>query len=114
MFKTPVFGKYVDPNDIQPGLLSSAQFLSTLSCLAEREENIKRLIENQKTNPNGFYYVRLNINGVWRYIAVDDNLPELNGKPVGARSFNDNESELWISLVEKAYAKVYHNYSCFK
>jgi hypothetical protein len=64
VFKTPVFGKYVDPNDIQPGLLSSAQFLSTLSCLAEREENIKRLIENQKTNPNGFYYVRLNINGV--------------------------------------------------
>ena len=54
------------------------------------------------------------MNGVWRYIAVDDNLPELNGRPVGARSFNDNEAELWISLVEKAYAKVYHNYGCFK
>lgn len=84
-----MFGKYVDPNDIQPGSMSSPQFLSTLSCLAEREENIKRIIENQKTNSNGFYYVRLNINGVWRYIAVDDNLPERNGKPVGARSFND-------------------------
>lgn len=34
VFKAPVFGKYVDPNDIQPGLLSSPQFLSTLSCLA--------------------------------------------------------------------------------
>jgi len=94
--------------------LSSPQFLSTLSVLAEREENIKRLIENQKVNSNGFYYVRLNINGVWRYIAVDDSLPEQDGKALGARSFNDSESELWVSLIEKAYAKVYHNYGSFK
>ena len=33
----PVFGKYVEPNDIEPGTLSSPQFISTLSCLAERE-----------------------------------------------------------------------------
>lgn len=36
VFKMPVFGKYIDPNDIQPGTMSSPQFLSTLSCLAER------------------------------------------------------------------------------
>ena len=41
--------------------------------------NIKRLIEDQKANANGFYYVRLNINGVWRYIAVDNKLPYSNG-----------------------------------
>lgn len=56
----------------------------------------------------------MNVNGIWRYIAVDDHLPELNGKPVGARSFNDSESELWVSLIEKAYAKVYHGYNSFK
>lgn len=48
------------------------------------------MIENQKINPNGFYYVRINVNGVWRYVAVDHNLPEQNGKAVGARSFNDS------------------------
>ena len=50
-------------------------------------------------NPNGFYYVRLNINGVWRYFSVDDNLPELNDAPIGARSFNDSEAELWPSII---------------
>lgn len=32
--KSSVFGKYIDPNDINPGKLSSPQFLSTLSSLA--------------------------------------------------------------------------------
>lgn len=75
----PVFGKYVEPNDIEVGQLSSPSFLSVVSCLAERERNIKRLIENQEYNSNGFYYIRLNINSVWRYFAVDDLLPTLEG-----------------------------------
>lgn len=54
------------------------------------EINIKRLIEDQKTNLNGFYYVRLNINGIWRYIAVDNHLPFSNEEALGAQSFNDN------------------------
>ena len=33
--RSSVFGKYIDPNDINPGKLSSPQFLSTLSALAE-------------------------------------------------------------------------------
>jgi len=33
--KSSVFGKYIDPNDVNPGKLSSPQFLSTLSSLAE-------------------------------------------------------------------------------
>lgn len=114
VYKNAVFGKYIDPNDIQPGTLSSPQFLSTLSCLAEREENIKRLIENQKANENGSYYVRINVNGVWRYISVDDNLPELDDIPMGARSYDDSEGDLWVALIEKAYAKVYNGYDVFK
>ena len=114
IYRNPVFGKYIDPNDIQPGTFSSPQFLSTLSCLAEREENIKRLIESQKINENGFYYVRLNINGVWRYISVDESLPEIDEIPLGARSYNDSEGDLWAALIEKAYAKAYNGYNVFK
>jgi hypothetical protein len=33
--KTSIFGKYIDPNDVNSGKLSSGQFLSTLSVLAE-------------------------------------------------------------------------------
>jgi hypothetical protein len=58
-------------------VLSSPHFLSTLSALAESEINIKRLIEDQKTNSDGFYLIRLFINSVWRYIPVDHYLPFL-------------------------------------
>lgn len=57
--------------------------------------------------------MRLNINGVWRYVAVDNKLPYSNGEALGAQSFNDNESELWAALIEKAYAKVYSGYDVF-
>ena len=94
--------------------MSSPQFLSTLSCLAEREIHIKKLIEDQKFNSNGFYYVRLNINGVWRYIVVDDALPEADEIAIGARSFSDSEADVWPSIIEKAYAKAYAGYNVFK
>jgi hypothetical protein len=61
-----------------------------LSCLAERERNIKRIIESQQYNANGFYYVRLNVNGVWRYIAVDDFLPMVDEENGGVLSFKDS------------------------
>jgi hypothetical protein len=113
LVKSSILGKYIDPNDISPGKLSSQQFLSTLSVLAENEANIKRLIEDQKANSHGFYYVRLNINGVWRYVSVDNKLPYANGEALGAQSFPDHESELWPALIEKAYAKVYSGYDVF-
>lgn len=33
--KTVSFGKYIDPNDINPGTLSNPHFVSTLSALSE-------------------------------------------------------------------------------
>jgi hypothetical protein len=33
--KTVSFGKYIDPNDVNPGTLSNPHFVSTLSALAE-------------------------------------------------------------------------------
>lgn len=55
--------------------------------------------------------MRLNINGVWRYIAVDHSIPvHKDGRIVAAHSFADDESELWQTLIEKAYTKAYGTY----
>ena len=107
------FGKYIDPNDLKPGVLSSPHFVSTLSALAEYEANIKRLIEDQKANSNGFYLVRLFVNSVWRYIAVDSSLPYLDGENAGVQSYPESDFELYSALVEKAYAKVFGSYAVF-
>lgn len=58
--------------------------------------------------------MRINVNGVWRYVAVDDSLPEKDGVALGARSYNDSESDLWVALIEKAYAKAHNGYNVFK
>lgn len=106
------FGKYVDPNDFNAGSYSSPQFLSALSGIAELEANTKRLIEEQSSNSNGFYLIRLFINSVWRYIAVDHSIPFVNGENAGVISY-DGEFDLQGALIEKAYAKSFGGYESF-
>lgn len=54
------------------------------------------------------------MNSVWRYIAVDDFLPTLDDDNLGLLSFRDSESDISLSLVEKAYAKAYGGYDVFE
>ena len=81
------FGKYIDPNDLNPGSLSRPEFLSALSGISELEANTKRLIEDQQVNSNGFYLIRLFINSVWRYVAVDSSIPFVDGEHAGVISY---------------------------
>lgn len=71
------------------------------------------MIEDQKSNSNGFYLIRLFINSVWRYIAVDSALPFIDGEHAGVVSNPDSEFELSSALIEKAYAKVFGGYDTF-
>ena len=68
----------------------------------------------------GLYAVKMFVNGMWITVVVDDYLPcKLEGKhwqPVFARSMedclgNDAGSKcLWVSIVEKAWAKLHGSY----
>ncbi|CAD8150043.1 unnamed protein product [Paramecium octaurelia] len=112
----------VDPNDIVPGQQSSP-LLQVLAAIAEQPQLITKILEDQVINEFGFYYARLCIGGVWKYILVDDLLGYFKGEPVGARTTIDNnklkslqksnpgyQSEIWPFLIEKAFAKEYGSY----
>ncbi|CAD8160299.1 unnamed protein product [Paramecium octaurelia] len=112
----------VDPNDIVPGQ-QSGTLLQVLAAIAEKPQLITRILEDQVINEFGFYYARLCIGGVWKYILVDDLLGYFKGEPVGARTTIDNnklkslqksnpgyQSELWPFIIEKAFAKEYGSY----
>lgn len=51
---------------------------------------------------------------MWNYVIIDDQIPVYGyngnkaGKPFFARC--KNPDELWVSLIEKAYAKLHGNY----
>lgn len=68
-------------------------------------------------NAEGFYYVRLFVDGVWRFIPLDDMLCAERSRPADdervsklAKNSIGYETELWVSLIEKALAKVYGSY----
>jgi len=80
-----------------------------VSSLAERPNLVKRLFITQEYQSNGLYRLRLAKNGQWQEVIVDDYIPCYpHGGPMFSRAHGD---ELWVMLLEKAYAKVH---GCYK
>lgn len=103
-----VFENDIDPNDIKQGQLGDCWFLSALSSLAERPEMVRRLFVTQEYNPDGVYQIKLCKNGEWVIVTIDDYIPcRYNGGPMFSRGAGN---ELWVMLIEKAYAKLHGNY----
>lgn len=107
-----IFEDDVDPNDINQGELANCWFLSALSCLAERPILVKRLFLQDSFNEQGIYRIKVCKNGEWVTVTVDDYIPcYYNAGPMFARA---NGNELWVLLLEKAYAKVHGNYQALR
>lgn len=69
---------------------------------------MESLFYTQEYDPDGVYAVWLNINGEWKLVVVDDQIPcQSSGVPAFSRAHGE---ELWVILLEKAYAKAYGCY----
>ena len=55
----------------------------------------------------GIYGVRFCKSGTWQDLVVDKYLPCLNGGPVFSQG---NKNEIWVLLLEKAWAKIHGSY----
>jgi calpain-15 len=71
-------------------------------------ELVERIFITKEYNDEGVYRVRLCKDGEWCEVTVDDYFPcfPLAG-PFFSRAHNN---ELWVLLLEKAYAKLHGNY----
>lgn len=66
----------------------------------------KNLIYPDCYNKSGIYAVRLFLNGKWCKVLIDDFLPvSIYGKLLCSHTVT--EGELYVSLLEKAYLKVF-------
>jgi len=102
-----VFYQNIDPSDIGQGLLGDCYFLSSLSVLAEHPDRIKKLFVSSLSNEWGVYAVQICKNGIWKEVVIDDLFPCYNGEPAFSRAHG---SELWVLILEKAWAKVHGSY----
>jgi len=98
----------IEPNDIIQGQLADCWFLCAVSSLAERPALVERIFVTKEYNEQGIYQLRICKNGEWHTVTVDDFFPCFpNGGPIFSRS---NGNELWVLLLEKAYAKIHGGY----
>jgi hypothetical protein len=58
----------------------------------------------------GLYVIRIFVNFTWIYVLIDERIPvdKKTRKPVFGRCRSINE--IWVPMIEKAYAKVYGCY----
>lgn len=103
-----VFLDGINPHDIRGGELQDQYFLSALQIISENEKLVERLFESKEYNETGFYKVKLCKDGQWQHVTVDDYFPcYVNGGPIF--TFGEG-NELWVMLLEKAYAKLFGSY----
>ncbi|XP_057954854.1 calpain-type cysteine protease DEK1 [Malania oleifera] len=107
-----LFSGAANPSDVCQGRLGDCWFLSAVAVLTE-VSRISEVIITPEYNEEGIYTVRFCIQGEWVPVVVDDWIPcESPGKPAFATSRKG--SELWVSILEKAYAKLHGSYEALE
>jgi len=101
-------GKLISPSDIRQGILGDCYFLSALSSLAVEPLRILNLFITRIANPFGIYCVKICKDGEWKAVYVDDRIPCLKGVPAFTKA---NANELWVLILEKAWAKLFKSYA---
>ena len=105
--KIKLFDEISQENIVQ-GTLGDCYLMGSLIVLSENPQTIKCLFKNE-LNQRGLYGIWLCESGAWRLLILDHTIPcsGPNSGPCYARARNN---ELWVMLLEKAYAKAYLGY----
>eukprot|EP00927_Polykrikos_kofoidii_P026441 TRINITY_DN23525_c0_g2_i1.p1 TRINITY_DN23525_c0_g2~~TRINITY_DN23525_c0_g2_i1.p1 ORF type:complete len:2086 (-),score=383.67 TRINITY_DN23525_c0_g2_i1:300-6338(-) len=97
-----------NPEDVRQGELGDCWLLSAMSCCASKRDLIEKVF-SYSDEKVGIYVVRIYHGGVFREVAVDDLVPTKYGQCSFATS-RTSEQEVWVTMLEKAYAKVHGSY----
>ena len=80
-------------------------FLGALSVVATRSDLLLQCIPERNISEWGVYEFKFFKHGEWISVFVDDFIPLNDGQPIFSRCKDENE--VWVMLMEKAYAKLH-------
>ncbi len=98
----------ISPNDIIQGCLNDSYFLSVLGSLCKYPKIIEKLFFIKEKTKEHLYGIYFNLHGNWKLVLIDDNFPVIDNKNNFKKfSFaHCRNREIWVNLLEKAWAKV--------
>ena len=108
-----IFEGRIEPSDIVQGQLGDCWLLCALASVANHEQLIKELVPESECNPAmGLYVTRLCKDGEWKKVLLDSYIPcTPKAGPIYAKA---GKGELWVSLLEKAFAKYNGSYAAIR
>ena len=108
-----IFDGKIEFNDISQGQLGDCWLLCSIAALSEFEYLVKQLfVEDECNVENGTFVVKLCKDGFWQTIVLDSFVPCIpKGGPIYSKA---NGPELWVILLEKAFAKYNGSYAAIR
>ena len=107
-----LFKDGVSSGDVIQGKLGDCWFLGAIATLATRNELLESVFWcADQFSQWGIFVCRFMKDFTWHYVIVDDRLPVFDnpkGLPLFARC--RDVDELWVLIIEKAYAKLHGSY----
>ncbi|XP_068618714.1 calpain-C-like [Battus philenor] len=100
---------------LEPGTLGAEWLPSTIGVLFHKKDMLQRVVsaeQEENANATAVYRFKIWWCEQWTEVAVDDRLPTAQGLPCFLRSTNTHE--LWVSLLEKALAKLHGSYDALR
>jgi hypothetical protein len=99
-------------DDVKQGQIGNCYLMSILAALSQRTDLIKAVFKTQTVNPDGYYELFYYENGEKKILFIDDNFVLMKSNFMKEFQFaQPNGEELWVMLIEKAYAKYEGGYS---
>jgi len=107
--KFSIFEGKIEFDDIKQGNVGNCYFMAALSAMTEFPQLICQIFKSFSIQSNGCYEIAMRINGEWKIVLIDDYIPCEKGTKTPLFS-KPNGNELWVMLLEKAWAKINGGY----
>ena len=105
-----IFHEGIAVEDIVQGKICDCYFLSVLGSLCKFPELVDKLFYFKEKTKEHLYGIYFYINGNKKLVLIDDFLPCVGRNFKQFAMSKSEENEIWVALIEKAWAKVNGNY----